>query len=166
MFDITGALKTVGGIIDDVWTSDEEKRELIIKEQALKLEDKKIDNQLLISQQEINKFEAQHKSVFVAGWRPFIGWIGGFSLAYKFIVYPLLGWVWTTVDIFVKIPDELKMPPNINASDLYPIIMGMLGIGAMRSYDKTKNNVTNIIKPIKQKVIENKRGFLSRLFKK
>ena len=55
---------------------------------------KELDPQRLIElQAEINKLEAQHRSIFVAGWRPFIGWICGFALAYNFIIRDLFIWV-------------------------------------------------------------------------
>ena len=60
----------VGKIADDLITTDKERLTLAIEE-------KKIEAGLIQSQIEVNKVEAQHASVFVAGWRPFIGWVGG-----------------------------------------------------------------------------------------
>jgi hypothetical protein len=77
----------VGKIADDLITTDKERLTLAIEE-------KKIEAGLIQSQIEVNKAEAQHASVFVAGWRPFIGWVGGFGMAYQFLLYPLLTWVW------------------------------------------------------------------------
>ena len=75
----------------------------------------------------LNEAEAKHRSVFVAGWRPFIGWIGGLILAFNYIVAPILIWV---------LPDST--PPVLNLDQLWPVITGMLGIAGMRSYDKSK----------------------------
>ena len=78
------------------------------------------------------KAEAQHASVFVAGWRPFIGWVGGFGMAYQFLLYPLLTWVWPIV-----LPTA-PIPPELNGDVLFAMVSGMLGIAGMRSFDKMK----------------------------
>ena len=106
---------------------------------------------LLTGQMGINAKEAEHKSVFVAGWRPFIGWVGGFALAYQFIGYPLLLWAWTIADphtaITIAFPqsEPILPPPVLDGTELYTIILGMLGIGAMRSFDKVKGTATQSI---------------------
>ena len=76
---------------------------------------------------EINKAEASHRSIFVAGWRPFIGWIGGLILAFNYIVAPIIIWA---------VPETT--PPVLDLDALWPVITGMLGIAGMRSYDKSK----------------------------
>jgi|TARA_R110000822_G_scaffold68141_2_gene165740 roadblock/LC7 domain-containing protein len=73
----------------------------------------------------VNAVEAAHKSLFVAGWRPFVGWISGIGLLYNVLIAQVLG-IWFKV-------------PEVDPSLLTPILMGMLGMGAMRSYEKTKN---------------------------
>ena len=89
---------------------------------------KEVDpNDALKMIQELNKAEAQHRSIFVAGWRPFIGWIGGLILMFNYIVAPIL--VWT-------LPHTT--PPTLDLDALWPVITGMLGIAGMRSYDKMK----------------------------
>ena len=72
----------------------------------------------------VNAVEAAHKSLFVAGWRPFVGWVSGIGLAYNVIISQILG-IWFEV-------------PTVDPSLLTPVLMGMLGMGAMRSYEKTK----------------------------
>lgn len=86
--------------------------------------------QLMVGQIEVNKVEAQHSSLFIAGWRPWTGWVCGSALAYNFIVYPLLLWAWVVVGT------DVPPPPPVDDSALYPVLLGMLGIGAMRSHDK------------------------------
>ena len=78
--------------------------------------------ELVKVQSEINKMEAQHRSIFVAGWRPFIGWICGLALAYNFIIRDLIAWV--SPDI---------MPPAIQMDQLITILLGMLGLGGLRT---------------------------------
>jgi hypothetical protein len=80
--------------------------------------------ELAKGQLEVNKVEAAHKSLFVAGWRPFVGWVAGVGLAYNVIIAQILG-IWFTV-------------PEVDPSLLTPVLMGMLGMGAMRSYEKAK----------------------------
>ena len=91
-------------------------------QEALDVLDKKGDLDLLMGQLEINKVEAAHKSLFVAGWRPFIGWVCGIGLFYNVLVNPFLA-IW-----FVM--------PEVDPAMLYPVLMGMLGLGGMRSFEK------------------------------
>jgi hypothetical protein len=78
----------------------------------------------LKGQLEINKVEAAHKSLFVAGWRPCIGWVCALGLLYNTILSNILG-IWVEV-------------PEIDTTLLVPVMMGMLGIGAMRTVEKVK----------------------------
>ncbi len=80
---------------------------------------------LLLGQMAVNKTEAAHKSLFVAGWRPAIGWVCGIGLAYNVVVHPFL---------CLFIPEAPPVEPGL----LYPVLLGMLGLGGMRSYEKTK----------------------------
>ena len=77
-------------------------------------------------QLEVNKVEAAHKSLFVSGWRPAVGWCCCLALLYNTILAPVLA-IWFPV-------------PEVDSSLLTPVLMGMLGMGAMRSFEK-KNNV-------------------------
>lgn len=93
---------------------------------------------LITGQLEINKAEANHKSLFVAGWRPFIGWVGGSAMAYQFVIYPMLIWLWVVLQAKEVVPKELDPPPVLETGALFSIVTGMLGVGAMRSHDKAK----------------------------
>jgi hypothetical protein len=121
----------VGKIVDDLVTTDEERLKLA-------LQGEEIEAGVLRGQMEVNKAEAQNPSVLVAGWRPFIGWVGGIALAYQFILYPLMTWVWTYGQGRGWIPPTLKQPPVLEADVLWVIVTGMLGIAGMRSFDKLK----------------------------
>lgn len=91
---------------------------------------KEIDPEKLIElQTKINEVEAQHRSLFVAGWRPFIGWICGIALAYNFIVR----------DLIIFVSGSEAVPPALQMDHLMTILMGMLGLGAFRTYEKVKN---------------------------
>ena len=86
-------------------------------------------NQLLEIQTKINEIEAGHRTVFVAGWRPFIGWICGFALAYNFVIRDLFIWVLQ--------PEEI--PPALQMEHLMTVLLGMLGLGGLRTYEKLKD---------------------------
>jgi len=132
-------VESVGNIADDLFTSKEEKLKIA-------LEEKKMQTQLMMGQLEINKAEAQHSSRFVAGWRPFIGWVGGIALAYQFLLYPILIWVWALAQAKDWIPKDMTPPPVFDSGPLFSIIVGMLGIGGLRSYDKLKKTDTKNVK--------------------
>lgn len=82
-------------------------------------------------QAEINKIEAGHRTVFVAGWRPFIGWVCGTGLAIEFIVSPLIEWV-------VKLLGRVITRPELDISTLVALVTSLLGLGAARTYEKMK----------------------------
>ncbi len=90
---------------------------------------KELDPEKLIElQTKINAVEAQHRTLFVAGWRPFIGWICGVALAYNFVIR----------DLFIWITQTTEAPPALQMDHLMTVLLGMLGLGGMRSYEKTK----------------------------
>jgi len=89
---------------------------------------KEMDPQRLIElQAEINKVEAQNRSMFVAGWRPFIGWICGLAFGFHYIVMPLL-----------LAYTDIK-PVEFDTNSLFTVLMGMLGLGGLRTYEKLKD---------------------------
>ena len=114
----------------------EELRKLEELRQAGDLANLNAHVQLMLGQIETNKVEAAHKSLFVAGWRPFVGWVGGIALAWQFVLYPMLLWGWSIAEASGKIPAGVAHPPVLETGALFSIITGMLGIGAMRSADK------------------------------
>lgn len=86
-----------------------------------------------MAQMEVNKAEAQHASVFVAGWRPFIGWVCGLALAWNFIGFDLLNWI-----RLAFLPD-MPAPPALGGSEtLITVLMSMLGLGGLRTVEKIK----------------------------
>ena len=84
-----------------------------------------------LAQLEVNKSEAAHKSIFVAGWRPFVGWVCGVSLAYHFIVAPLLQFGFALSGMEQELPE-------FDFSQLSTVLMGMLGLGGLRTFEKMK----------------------------
>lgn len=88
-------------------------------------------HEIATKQIEVNKQEAAHKSLFVAGWRPFIGWTCGVAMANNFIVMPYIA-VLFSVDV-----------PVLELAEMMPVLMGLLGLGAYRSYEKIKGVARN-----------------------
>lgn len=84
-----------------------------------------------LAQIQLNKQEAAHKNIFVAGWRPFVGWTCGVALAYHFILSPII----ETILIAFGVSTDL---PSFEFSQLSSILMGMLGLGGLRTYEKMK----------------------------
>ena len=82
-------------------------------------------HQEVLAQLEVNKAEAAHKSLFVAGWRPFIGWTCGVAMAFNYVGIPVIG-----VLGIEGVPMDL--------ATMMPVLFGMLGFGGMRSFEKTK----------------------------
>jgi hypothetical protein len=121
---VAAVLGIVDNITDSLFETEAEKAEARSKVlSALQSVD--------IAQLQLNTVEAQSRSLFVAGWRPAIGWACAFALVYQFIAHPLLTWVF----IWWKIP--VPPLPSLDAF-LWEIMFGMLGIAGLRSFDKVK----------------------------
>ena len=82
-----------------------------------------------LAQMEINKIEAAHKSLFVAGWRPFIGWVCGVGFAWAFIGHPLFEWLVAAGLIEME-------APVLQVDALMELALGMLGLAGLRTYEK------------------------------
>jgi hypothetical protein len=88
--------------------------------------------ELARGQIEINKTEASHKSMFVAGWRPFVGWTCGVALAWHFVGQPLAVFVITYSGV------EAPPLPVFEMESLLTVLLGMLGLGGLRTFEKTR----------------------------
>ena len=128
---VGGIIGAVGGIIDSVYTSDKERMDA-------QIELAKIDASLLTTQMEVNKAEAGHTSIWVAGWRPACGWVGAAAMAYQFLLYPFMVWAWALMQAKGWIPGTLVHPPMLDTDALWVILTGMLGIAGARTFEKVK----------------------------
>jgi hypothetical protein len=128
---IGAIIDSVGKVASDLITTDKERLEL-------ELEGRRIDQAIDLAQMEVNKTEAGNQNLFVAGWRPAIGWIGAAAMAYQFLLYPLLVWAWVWLQAEQIVPKEVKPPPMLDTEALWVILSGMLGIAGMRSFEKTR----------------------------
>tara|TARA_B100000470_G_C19763892_1_gene379694 strand:- start:678 stop:1085 length:408 start_codon:yes stop_codon:yes gene_type:complete len=88
--------------------------------------------QIDLAQLEINKAEASHRSIFVAGWRPFIGWSCGFALAYTYVIQPIAVFALAQSGYLIDLP-------TLSMSEMMPVLMGMLGLGGLRTFEKFKH---------------------------
>ena len=84
-----------------------------------------------LAQLEINKQEAAHRNIFVAGWRPFIGWSCGIAMCYAYIIQPI------TIFVLAQTGNLVSLP-TLNLSEMMPVLLGMLGLGGLRSFEKYK----------------------------
>jgi hypothetical protein len=84
-----------------------------------------------VAQLDVNRAEAQHGSVFVAGWRPFIGWVLGVGIGYSFLIAPILG------GLIALWRPGFSMP--VVDEHLWELVFAMLGMGALRSFDKLRD---------------------------
>ena len=126
---ITSLIAPVTGLLDK-FIEDKDQKNALAHEIATLAEKQAHEAQL--AQIEVNKQEAQHRSIFVSGWRPFVGWITAVSLAWHFILAPII--LFTTAIVGVEIPQL----PSFDMETLTTILLGMLGLGGLRSFEKYK----------------------------
>lgn len=124
-------LDPIGGIVeglanglDELFTSEEERAAAKLKLQALM-------QQPHILQAVANIEGAKHRSIFVAGWRPAIGWVAALGLGYQYLVLPFAG----LINAYLKLPAEL---PDLESDQLMTLVLALLGLGGMRTYEKFK----------------------------
>lgn len=92
-----------------------------------------------MAQLEVNKTEAQHGSIFVAGARPAIMWICGAGIAWNFVIKPIVMWFGFLYGV------DLDGAPELDTSELTTILLGMLGLGGLRTYEKSVGVARNEI---------------------
>ena len=121
-------LPVVGDVLDRFFPNKEEKakaeREI---EAKLTAHLASID----LAQLEVNKQAASHRSILVAGWRPFVGWTCGLALFYTYLVQPMATFV------LAQTGHLIQLPP-VDLSAMMTVLLGMLGLGGLRSFEKYK----------------------------
>lgn len=116
----TVPIEAIGKTLDSLFTSDDER---LGRKEALE----RLALQPALEQIEINKIEAASKSVWVAGWRPFIGWVCGVGLLFAFVGNPVIQWV------------TGEPGPALPLQSIDALVTSMLGFGALRTFEKIKN---------------------------
>ena len=120
---VVSAAEGIAGIIDRFVETDEER-------EAAALIRAKLMMAPSLAQIELNKIEAQHRSIFVAGWRPWVGWTCGIALGWHYIGHDLIQWVCA-----VWAP-HITPPELAGTQELITVLLAMLGMGAFRSAEK------------------------------
>ena len=126
---LSAALPILDKVLDRVIPDEAERAKAKLEMQA---ELVKNEHDIQLAQIELNKAEAQHRSIYVAGWRPFIGYVCGVAFLYHFVLQPVL--------IFVIAVTGYTMPtlPDFEMDTLLTVLAGLLGLGGLRSLEKIK----------------------------
>ena len=138
LIGIGSIIEGVGKVADSLVTTDKERLQMALEDRKLDLEEKKIDQATDLAQVEVNKIEAASTNWFVSSWRPAVGWVGVAGLAYQFLGYPLMQWLWAFGQGVDIIPYTLAAPPDLDVEQLMTLLAGLLGFGGMRSFEKSK----------------------------
>jgi len=140
---LTAALDVGKSLIEKIWPDPVKQSEEIRKLQELHQKgDLAVLNaevQLLLGQINVNAAEANHKSIFVAGWRPFVGWVCGFGLLYASVIEPLMRFIAT-------VNDYTGTFPVLDTTITMQVLLGMLGLGLMRTKEKQDGTHKNSLK--------------------
>jgi hypothetical protein len=128
-FDLGG--KILERIFPDPVQRDAAKLKLLEMQQTGELAQLAADTDLAKGQLAINQIEAASPKLFVSGWRPFIGWTCGTAFAYGFVIQPFATFI-------ILACGYTFTPPEINFSDMLPVLLGMLGMGGLRTAEKIK----------------------------
>lgn len=134
-----GIIEAVGKVADDLITTDKERM-------AAQLEAAKVEAGLLQGQIDVNKAEAGSSSLFVAGWRPYVGWVCGTALALVYIPKAVVMTAIWTYQAYVIISlwdglaplQPLPVYPDLGVTDLIGLLCSMLGLAALRTREKEK----------------------------
>lgn len=128
MLNLTSLIAPVSGLLDK-FIEDKDKKNALAHEIATMAQ--KYAQEIAKAQIEVNKTEAAHTSLFVAGWRPACGWVAVLGMAGNFLVIPVANFILALVESAVTVP-------ILDLSQMMPVLMGMLGLGAMRTAEKVK----------------------------
>lgn len=123
------ALKGIFNVVDDLHTSPEEKSEAKFRISQLAA---KAD----LAQMAVNAEEAKSGIMFVSGWRPYIGWVCGTAFAYNYILYHLILSIFFYIGQFTGVDIDPSGLPKLNTAEMMPVLMGMLGLGGLRTWEK------------------------------
>lgn len=125
---ITAALELGTSLINKIWPDPAQQAAATLKLKELAqqgdLAQLNAEVKLLVAQIQLNTVEAAHDSIFVAGWRPAVGWVCCIGLLYNVLIAPFF-------DIWFEVPE-------VKTDLLYPVLLGMLGLGGLRTFEKIK----------------------------
>ncbi|CAI8240339.1 MAG: Uncharacterised protein [Glaciecola sp. HTCC2999] len=160
---IGGLINQISSSIDDLVTSDEERGHIDIEKKQIELKRLTAELKEQHMQLQINMAQAKHPSIFVAGARPAIIWIGALGLAYEALLRPIGSWmIMLNLDMDAILGDaafqnatneqietvsHFYMLPSMNTELFMPIILGILGIGGYRTWEKLKGKARDNLQP-------------------
>lgn len=127
---ISAGLGLANTIIDKIFPDKTKAEEA---KAALKMADLTNEFQLYFGQIQTNIEEAKSNSIFIAGWRPYVGWVCGTGFAWQYVVGPFLQFVLNAFGV-------LSSLPVLETGELMTMLLGMLGLAGMRSYDNRGKN--------------------------
>ena len=134
----TAIIGAVGSIADDLITTEEERAKIA-------LADKELDQRTQLAQIAVNTEASKHPSLFVAGARPGVIWVGVAALAWTYVLHPMLMWGWALSQAKGWIDGATPPPPTLDTDQLMVVVTGVLGIGTMRSFEKVRGKATERI---------------------
>lgn len=126
---ISSLVAPVSGLLDK-FIEDKDQRALLAHEIATLAE--KQAQERMVEQVKTNQIEAAHQSMFVAGWRPAVGWVCALAMLLNFILIPFINLGMDLAGLDIRL-DLIEM------ETMMPVLLGMLGLGGMRSYEKARN---------------------------
>jgi len=126
---LSALIGPVTGLLDK-FVEDKDQKNALAHEIATLAE--KQAHEAAMAQVATNQAEAKHRSIFVAGWRPFIGWTCGIALAYHFVLAPFILFGVSVAGV------EIPPLPVFDMDSLMTVLLGMLGLGGLRTYEKSK----------------------------
>ena len=131
-------LREIGQTVRQVLPNPQAQAEFDLKIMELAARAEERENELMLGQIQVNQTEAQHSNIFVAGWRPFVGWMSAVSLGYVFLVRPLLQQIFGAP------------MPDLEIVELIALLSAMLGIGGMRTMEKLNGVAASIDGTVRQ----------------
>ena len=140
-------IKTMGGLVENYLPSDTEKTKLALQAQELALKGKELDlkvdqmdTDLASKQIDVNIEEAKNPNLFVAGWRPALGWAGVIALLYKYVAFQFLNWLWCLLVAEEWILKTASLPPDVDVTALIGFLTILVGA---RQVDKWRGTDTS-----------------------
>lgn len=133
---IAALIPVIGSVLDKIFpdkeAADAAKLKLFELQQQGDLAELAASADIAKAQSEVNKAEAQSDGIYKGGWRPAIGYVCASALAYSYIIYPLL------VFVMAYCQPSVTPPPPMMDDNLWELVVGILGLGAARSWEKRK----------------------------
>lgn len=133
---IAPILGIIGKVFEHIWPDPAQQADAQFKlaqlAQSGELAELNADLQTALAQIATDQEEAKSDSLFKSGWRPGIGWVCGSAFAWEFVARPVLLFVFTAYGHPLQLP-------TVDMSTMMPVLLGMLGLGGMRTFEKVKD---------------------------